>query len=102
MCSVKLICVKANKRLSLQYHNSRKEFWRVIRGPVQVQIGEKTFVGKEGDVFDIPMGAIHRLTAMKEDSMVLEISYGHFDENDIVRIEDDFGRTKEMDARVLT
>ncbi len=34
--------------------------------------------------------------------MVLEISYGHFDENDIVRIEDDFGRAKEMDASILT
>lgn len=96
-CSVKLIYVKAKKRLSLQYHNSREEFWRIIRGPVQVQIGDRKFIGKEGDFFHIPKGSIHRLSAIDKDSMILEISYGHFDENDIVRIEDDFGRAKEME-----
>jgi mannose-1-phosphate guanylyltransferase len=85
--------VHARSRLSLQYHNYRKEFWRVIRGPVMVQIGDQTFRAKEGETFEIPAGAVHRLSALERDSTVLEISYGRFDEQDIVRVEDDFGRT---------
>lgn len=62
-----------------------------------MQIGDREFIGKEGDFFHIPKGSVHRLSAIDKDSMILEISYGHFDENDIVRIEDDFGRAKEME-----
>lgn len=92
-CTVKLIHVKANRRLSLQYHNRRAEFWRVIKGPVQVQIGEKIISGNEGDTFNIPIKTNHRLIGLKNDATILEISYGTFDEKDIVRIQDDYGRT---------
>jgi mannose-6-phosphate isomerase len=97
-CTVKLIHVKAGSRLSLQYHTKRREFWKVVKGPAVVQINDETFTGKAGDEFEIPIGAKHRLAAKAADALVLEISYGHFDEDDIIRIEDDFGRTKE-DAR---
>lgn len=93
-CSVKLIYVKPKSRLSLQYHNLRREFWKVIAGPVTVEIGGKKFTGKEGDEFEIPVKTNHRLAALEKDALVLEISYGRFDEDDIVRVEDDFGRTK--------
>lgn len=93
-CSVKLIHVKPNSRLSLQYHNNRKEFWKVIKGPVSVEIAGEKFTGKEGDEFEIPVKANHRLAGLKKEGLVLEISYGRFDEDDIVRVEDDFGRTK--------
>ncbi|HEX6561484.1 MAG TPA: phosphomannose isomerase type II C-terminal cupin domain [Nitrososphaera sp.] len=96
-CTVKLIHVKAGSRLSLQYHEKRREFWKVVKGPAIVQIDGKTFTGKAGDEFEIPTRAKHRLAAKKSsDALVLEISYGHFDEDDIVRIEDDFGRTKDV------
>lgn len=91
-CSVKLIHVKARSRLSLQYHNHRNEFWKVIRGPVRVEIGGKEYRGEEGDEFRIPAGSKHRLAALENDALLLEISYGRFDENDIIRVEDDFGR----------
>jgi mannose-6-phosphate isomerase-like protein (cupin superfamily) len=93
-CSVKLIHVKSRSRLSLQYHNLRREFWKVITGPVTVEIGDKKFTGKEGDEFEVPVKTNHRLAASEKDALVLEISYGRFDEDDIVRVEDDFGRTK--------
>lgn len=93
-CSVKLIHVKPNSRLSLQYHNNRREFWKVIKGPVSVEIAGKKFTGREGDEFEIPVKANHRLAGLKKEGLVLEISYGQFDEDDIVRVEDDFGRTK--------
>lgn len=93
-CSVKLIHVKAKSRLSLQYHNKRREFWKVIKGPVAVEIAGEKFTGNEGDEFEIPVKANHRLAALEKEGLVLEISYGRFDEGDIVRVEDDFGRTK--------
>ncbi|NWG36794.1 MAG: phosphomannose isomerase type II C-terminal cupin domain [Nitrososphaera sp.] len=93
-CSVKLLYVKASSRLSLQYHNRRKEFWKVIRGPIGVTIGDETFTGNEGDEFEIPVGAKHRLEGLSSHGIVLEISFGDFDENDIVRLEDDFGRAR--------
>ena len=93
-CSVKLIHVKAGSRLSLQYHNNRREFWKVIKGPVSVEIGGEKFTGNEGDEFEIPVKSNHRLAGLEKEGLVLEISYGRFDEDDIVRVEDDFGRTK--------
>jgi mannose-6-phosphate isomerase-like protein (cupin superfamily) len=95
VCTVKLIGVKAKSRLSLQYHTKRKEFWKVVKGPAVVEIDGKKFTGKAGDEFEIPTGAKHRLAAKNADVLILEISYGQFDEDDIVRIEDDFGRTKD-------
>jgi mannose-1-phosphate guanylyltransferase len=92
-CSVKLIHVKAGSRLSLQYHNQRREFWKVLEGPVVVEIEGEQFTGQTGSEFEIPVKAKHRLSATKEnDAVLLEISYGKFDEDDIVRVQDDFGR----------
>jgi len=93
-CTVKLLYVKASSRLSLQYHKNRKEFWKVIRGPVGVQIGDENFTGNEGDEFEVPAGAKHRLQGLSSHGIILEISFGDFDENDIVRLDDDFGRAR--------
>jgi mannose-6-phosphate isomerase len=77
-CSVKIITVKAGKRLSLQSHNKRSELWRVLDGPMTVQLGDE----------------IQSLQRDEEevDGRWLEISFGDFDEDDIIRYEDDFGR----------
>jgi mannose-1-phosphate guanylyltransferase len=48
---------------------------------------------KEGENIKIGIGVKHRIKA-NEDCILLEISYGKFDENDIIRIEDDYGRVK--------
>jgi mannose-6-phosphate isomerase len=92
-CTVKLVYVDGDKRLSLQYHNNRSEFWRVIKGPVRVQIGEEKKLLQTGDSITIPRGARHRLEGAGTDGIILEISRGDFDEEDIVRIEDDYKRT---------
>jgi mannose-1-phosphate guanylyltransferase len=98
-CTVKLIHVRAGSRLSLQRHNRRREFWKVIQGPVTVEIGGKEFTGHTGSEFEIPVKTNHRLSAAKEsDGLLLEISYGHFDEDDIVRVQDDFGRAVQAAA----
>jgi mannose-6-phosphate isomerase-like protein (cupin superfamily) len=90
--TVKLVYLSGDKRLSLQYHDNRSEFWKVIKGPVKVRIGDDTKTLETGESIAIPKKAIHRLIGAGTDAIVLEISMGEFDENDIVRLEDDFKR----------
>lgn len=90
--TVKLVYVHGDKRLSLQYHNNRSEVWKVIKGPVKVQIGNDTKTLETGESITIPKKAIHRLIGAGTDAVILEISLGEFDESDIVRLEDDYKR----------
>ncbi len=91
-CTVKLLYIKPGSRLSLQYHNKRKEFWKIIKGSGTVEVQDKKSTLSEGDNIIIPSGAKHRIQASSSGCTVLEISYGSFDEDDIVRIEDDYDR----------
>ena len=99
-CTVKLIYVNANSRLSLQYHKKRSEFWKVIKGTAMVEIDEKRIVLEEGETVMIPKQARHRVRALESECIILEISYGRFDENDIVRLEDDYQRVTMPKTRV--
>lgn len=93
LSTVKLIYIKANSRLSLQYHRERWEFWKVIKGTAQVELDGEILELKEEENIVIPKGAKHRVKALNNNNcVILEISYGKFDENDIVRIEDDYNR----------
>jgi mannose-6-phosphate isomerase len=99
-CTVKLIYVNTNSRLSLQYHKKRSEFWKVIKGTAVVEIDKKTIVLREGETITIPRQAKHRVLALESDCIILEIAYGRFDENDIVRLEDDYQRVTMPKTRV--
>jgi mannose-6-phosphate isomerase-like protein (cupin superfamily) len=90
--TVKIITVKPNQSLSLQSHQKRAEFWKIIKGNGLVEIDAQKKEAQEGDEFDIILGAKHRLTAGLNGIVVLEISRGEFDENDIYRFEDNYGR----------
>ena len=92
LCTVKLIYIKANSRLSLQYHKERWEFWKVMKGTAQVELDGKISEVKEEENIVIPKGVKHRVKALNNNCVILEISYDKFDENDIVRIEDDYQR----------
>jgi quercetin dioxygenase-like cupin family protein len=63
-----------------------------VKGSATVQVQNKESTLEEGDDIIIPSGAKHRIQANNSGCTVLEISYGSFDENDIVRIEDDYER----------
>lgn len=91
--TVKIITVNPDSRLSLQKHKQRVEFWKVVKGSCQVVIGDKLIHARIGDEFKIPKNTLHRLIGTKNLAQILEISYGHFDENDIERVEDDYRRT---------
>jgi len=90
--SVKIINVNPKKRLSLQKHKYRGEFWRILEGDVRVTKGNKKMIVKEGDELFVKKGVLHRIEALNKPIKVLEISFGKFDKNDITRVEDDYGR----------
>ncbi len=90
--TVKIISVKPNEVLSLQTHSKRSEFWRVIRGEGVFQIGDKKFTAIAGEEYEIPIGEKHRISSGPEGIDVLEIALGEFDEKDIIRLEDKYGR----------
>ncbi len=90
--TVKILRIAAGKRFSLQKHAQRSEWWRVIEGSGLATIGEEERPITVGDTIEIPVGTLHRLAGGDDGLVVLEVSFGNFDENDIVRTEDDFGR----------
>jgi mannose-6-phosphate isomerase-like protein (cupin superfamily) len=91
--TVKILSVKKGEAFSLQQHQHRNEFWRVLSGDPDITIGEETIKAKVADEFNIPPGIHHRISASRNDVEILEISRGKFDEEDIKRIEDKYGRT---------
>lgn len=90
--TVKILTVHPHKRCSLQYHKHRKEFWKVIEGELILEIGDKKIEAKLGDEFEVEALVKHRMNGKDKPAKILEISFGDFDEGDIVRLEDDFGR----------
>ncbi|MEX0873810.1 MAG: phosphomannose isomerase type II C-terminal cupin domain [Actinomycetota bacterium] len=91
---VKRIEVLPGKRLSYQKHSKRSEHWFVVQGSGLVTLDGVDAAVPAGSAIDIPLGAAHRIANVGEDLLVfIEVQHGEsFDEDDIVRIEDDFGR----------
>lgn len=93
LSTVKIITVNAGEALSLQKHHKRDEFWFIISGSGTLQLDDKEQNFGPGDKFFITRGSAHRVTALGEPVTFLEIAVGEFDENDIERLEDRYGRT---------
>ena len=91
---VKLISVFSGEKLSLQKHKHRVETWYVIQGKAQVTRGNERFELEAGDSVTIEKNQVHRLESTSvEDLEVIEIQTGsYFGEDDIVRLEDSYGR----------
>ena len=90
--TVKILFVKKGQEFSLQYHKERSEFWRVLSGEPDIIVDDQKKAAKPGDEFFILPGIDHRISAPRGDVTVLELGRGRFDEKDIVRIEDKYGR----------
>ena len=90
----KEIVVFPHKRLSLQRHQRRSEHWYIIDGRAEITLDDKMFVLAPGQSVDIPKGALHRIAnSGSENVRFIEVQTGdYFGEDDIERIEDDFGR----------
>lgn len=91
---VKRIVVYPGQKLSLQYHHHRAEHWVVVSGMARVQIDEVQHDAGAGSYFFIPQGAQHRLSNIgDEDMCLIEVQVGDYlGEDDIVRLDDDYGR----------
>ncbi|MES2215982.1 MAG: phosphomannose isomerase type II C-terminal cupin domain [Patescibacteria group bacterium] len=92
LSTVKIITVNPGESLSLQRHTGRDEFWHVISGEGSATIGEESVPLHAGDNHFVPRETNHRLSGGSVSLSILEISLGDFDENDIVRLEDRYGR----------
>ena len=90
--TVKILHIKPGSKLSLQYHQSRDEFWYVIEGTGTIVLDDKQFNVVAGDECFIRRGQKHRIVTTGSGMRVLEVSYGDFDEKDIIRLEDSYGR----------
>lgn len=92
---VKRLIVRPGGRLSLQVHRHRAEHWIVVRGQAQVTRDNAVFALKENQSTYIPIGAAHRLENLEDvDLHLIEVQSGSYlGEDDIVRLEDIYGRT---------
>ena len=100
--SPKILIVKFNARLSWQYHNRRAEVWQVYKGTAGIirsdsDVENEMKVYNEGDQIVLQQGERHRLIGLDDLCVVAEI-WQHTDanhpsdEDDIIRVQDDFGR----------
>jgi mannose-6-phosphate isomerase-like protein (cupin superfamily) len=91
---VKRIEVLPGKRLSYQKHARRSEHWFVVRGTAKVTLDGEEIILKPGETVDISIGTAHRVENPGEELTVfIEIQRGDYlGEDDIERLEDDFGR----------
>ncbi|MCL5797079.1 MAG: mannose-1-phosphate guanylyltransferase/mannose-6-phosphate isomerase [Gammaproteobacteria bacterium] len=92
---IKRIIVKPGKKLSLQKHFHRSEHWVVVSGTAEVTNGDKVLTVRPNESTYIPMGEVHRLENKgKIDLVMIEVQVGEYTgEDDIVRLEDSYGRT---------
>jgi mannose-1-phosphate guanylyltransferase/mannose-1-phosphate guanylyltransferase/mannose-6-phosphate isomerase len=90
--TVKILTLSAGGAISLQTHEHRSEFWRILKGSGVIHIENKDDDAHEGDSFFIPCFAEHRIIAGSDGLSFLEISFGYFDEKDEERLEDKYGR----------
>jgi len=91
---VKRIEVLPGKRLSYQKHSQRAEHWVVVKGTAKVTLDDREIIVPTGQAIDIAIGAAHRVENAGEELLVfIEVQRGgYLGEDDIVRLQDDFGR----------
>ena len=92
---VKRILVKPGKKLSLQKHHHRAEHWVVVRGTAEVTRDNDVLLLRENESIYLPLGCMHRLANPGLIPVeIVEVQTGaYLEEDDIVRVADDFGLT---------
>lgn len=91
----KVFSVDPAARLSLQIHHRRKEMWSIVRGEGLCTVGNNLMQVSENSLISVPRGAKHRIENLSADTplVVSEVQIGEYlEEDDIVRLDDDFGR----------
>jgi mannose-6-phosphate isomerase len=93
---VKRIEVLPGKRLSYQKHSQRAEHWFVVKGTAKVTLDDREITVSAGDAIDIAIGSAHRVENPATETLIfIEVQQGgYLGEDDIVRLQDDFGRVE--------
>lgn len=91
-CSVKIITVNPNQMLSSQAHKKRDELMVILDDGLKVELDDQILSPKPGDEILINRNTKHRVSSLGKQARILEVSFGLFDENDIERFEDIYGR----------
>jgi mannose-6-phosphate isomerase-like protein (cupin superfamily) len=96
---VKRLVVRPGRRLSYQKHAKRAEHWFIVAGTAEVTLDGVVTTLEPGRSIDIPLQSAHRIANVGDTDVVLiEVQHGtYFGEDDIVRLEDDYGREVEVD-----
>ena len=91
---IKRIGVLPGQQLSLQKHHQRSEHWVVVQGTARVTLDDRVFDLATGQHCDIAVGQVHRITNLTGSLVeVVEVQFGQYlGEDDIVRLQDDYGR----------
>lgn len=98
--TVKMITINPHHRNSMQRHARRTELWLVASGNPIISIGDnpdsaKEYKARSGDQFLVECGQWHRFSGGDTGASIIEISLGYFDEQDIERVDDDYGRVNQ-------
>jgi len=91
---VKKIVIHPGEAPSYQYHFKRSEIWVIVKGTAQVKIDDEIHYYRVGDVVFIPKESKHQIKNICEEELIfIEVQLGtYFGEDDIVRLEDKYGR----------
>jgi mannose-1-phosphate guanylyltransferase/mannose-1-phosphate guanylyltransferase/mannose-6-phosphate isomerase len=89
---VKILTVNPGEILSLQLHHNRDEYWHVLSGDGTAIVGDLQLPLLPGMEQFVPRETKHRLLGGSTPLVILELAFGEFDEKDIVRLEDRYGR----------
>jgi mannose-6-phosphate isomerase len=91
---VKIMTIKPGQKVSYQSHKQRNEHWFFVQGEGKVILNGKEIPVRVGSFTDIKIGDKHRVinTSKDRDLIFIESQTGHYDEQDIERYEDDYGR----------
>ncbi len=89
---VKKIKIDPYQKFSLQYHNDRDEYWTIVDGFGTIIIDGSEYNTDSQASFYIPKKSIHRASAGQDGLTFIEVQIGNCSEEDIVRLQDDYGR----------
>ena len=90
---LKILNISPGKKISLQKHKKRSEHWTVVEGEASILLGKKNISLSVNDSIFVPKEEVHRISNSTQDPLkIIEIQSGEYDENDIIRLDDMFGR----------
>ncbi len=90
--TIKVHRVNPGEETSWQSHTKRTEFWHIVSGGGIILVEDKKYNVVPGDEHSAPLGAKHRWMAGPSGMILVEVATGDFDEEDIIRYEDKYGR----------